>query len=104
MLSVREQDYATSLMETIYAVYEAKTISEIVPGVGETVSIDVMYPDGTIMQMSDAGFERCQELWSRFGLRTTDIEAKAKAKWLEFKPEYLEPLDTPPSETQGTRH
>jgi ATP-dependent protease HslVU (ClpYQ) peptidase subunit len=93
MLSVREQDSATSLMETIYAVYEAKTISETVPGVGETMSIDVMYPDGSILQMSDAGFDRCGELYTRFGLKSTDV--KSKAKWFEFKSQYFEPLNTP---------
>ena len=97
MLSVREQDSSTSLMETIYAVYEAKTISETVPGVGETVSIDVMYPEGKILQISDAGFERCEELYTRFGLKSTDT--KTKSKWFEFKSEYLEPLTTPPSDT-----
>jgi|HubBroStandDraft_1064217.scaffolds.fasta_scaffold18527_4 ATP-dependent protease HslVU (ClpYQ) peptidase subunit len=96
MLSVRQQDSATSLMETIYAVYEAKAISETVPGVGETVSIDVMYPGGKILQLSDAGYDRCDELLSRFGLRSTDT--KAKAKWFEFKSDYVEPLSTPPSE------
>ena len=97
MLSVRQQDSATSLMETIYAVYEAKTISETVPGVGETVSVDVMYPGGKILQLSDAGYDRCDELLTRFGLRSTDT--KRKIEWLEFKPEYLEPLTTPPSNT-----
>jgi ATP-dependent protease HslVU (ClpYQ) peptidase subunit len=97
MLSVREQDAATSLMETIYAVYEAKTISETVPGVGPSVSIDVMYPGGTILQLSDTGFDRCNELLTRFGMRTTDT--KKKKTWFEFKADYLEPLDTPQSDT-----
>jgi hypothetical protein len=97
ILSVREQDAATSLMETIYAVYEAKCISETVPGVGPSVSIDVMYPDGKILQLSDSGFDRCNELLTRFGMKTT--ENKKKKTWFEFKADYLEPLDTPESDT-----
>lgn len=93
MLSVRQQDSETSLMRTIYAVYEAKAMSETVPGVGETVSIDVMYPDGKMMQMSDAGYDRCDELLTRFGIR--DMEAKTKIDWFEMKTDYLEPLDSP---------
>jgi hypothetical protein len=84
-------------METIYAVYEAKCISETVPGVGPSFSIDVMYPDGKILQLSDAGADRCIELYTRFGMKTTDI--KKKKIWFEFKTDYLEPLDTPESDT-----
>jgi len=97
ILSVREQDAVTSLMETIYAVYEAKYISETVPGVGPSFSIDVMYPDGKILQLSDAGADQCTKLYTRFGMKTTEI--KKKKTWFEFKAEYLEPLDTPPSDT-----
>jgi hypothetical protein len=98
MLSVREQDSSTSLMETIYAVYEAKAIAETVPGVGETVSIDVMYPDGKVLQMSGAGYDRCEELMTRFGWKSTENK-RAKDKWFEFKTEYLEPLNSLPSDT-----
>jgi ATP-dependent protease HslVU (ClpYQ) peptidase subunit len=97
MLSVRQQDSATSLMETIYAVYEAKDISETVPGVGDTVSIDVLYPDGKMLQLSESGYDRCDELLARFGIR--DMETRNKEKWFELKAEYLEPIGSPASET-----
>jgi hypothetical protein len=90
MLYYRDQDYVTSLMETIYTVLEAKHLSNIVPGIGESYSVDVLHSDGTILTLSDAGDDRCEELFSRFGPRNKEI--KTKGKWFEFKPEYLEPI------------
>jgi len=91
MLFYRGQDSEDSLMETIYAVFEAKLISETVPGIGESFSIDVIDKDGGLMQLSDDGAKRCRELFSRFGPK--DITKKTR-HWFEKKDSYLEPAST----------
>ena len=99
MLFYREQESSDPLMETIYSVYEAKTISETVPGVGESLFLAVLYPDNTVLELSDAGYKRCLELFARFGPRTRDI--KKRTEWFSFQSNYLEPIiplkPSPPS-------
>jgi hypothetical protein len=93
MLFWREQDSSDPLMETIYAVYEAKQISETVPGVGPSFFLAVLYPDNTVLELSDDGYTRCKELFAKFGPKSRDV--KLRKEWFAFMPDYLEPL-TPP--------
>ncbi len=99
MLFYRSQESIDSLMETVYAVYEAKTISETVPGVCEALFLAVLYPDNTLLQLSDTGYKRCQELFTRFGPKSREI--KKRDDWFRFKPNYFEsiapPKPSPPS-------
>ena len=90
MLFYREQDSGDGLMDTIYKVVEAKVMSRGVPGVGESLSLEVLYPNSPMLSLSSSGYDRCVELFRRFGPR--NIYAKSAKKWFEFKPEYLEPL------------
>jgi hypothetical protein len=87
MLFLRNQDSNDSLMETIYAVFEAKTLSETVPGIGESYSIDVMSEDGSVMDISEEGAERCKVLFSRFGPKSRTQKTQ---HWFEMKESYLE--------------
>ena len=92
-INQRAQDDQKSLMETIYTLYEAKRLSQIVPGVGEDTSIDVMEPNGKLWSLSDAGYERCEDLFREIGpkLNLTD---KRAAKLFEIKAEFLEDEET----------
>jgi ATP-dependent protease HslVU (ClpYQ) peptidase subunit len=107
MLFLRNQDSLDSLMETIYAVFEAKTLSETVPGIGESYSIDVMDEDGNVMMLSDEGAKVCKTLFTRFGPRERNKKTK---HWFEMKETYLEsweekPLDQPqPSDSQTSEN
>lgn len=92
-LHQREQEDSNSLLETIYNVYEAKRLSQIVPGVGLATSIDVLYPDGTTWEWSDELADRCKWLFDRLGPKLRLSEKKAKDYFGEFKDSYLEPLD-----------
>lgn len=92
MLFLRNQDSLDSLMETIYAVYEAKTLSETVPGIGDTFSIDVMDEDGNLLELSEAGAKRCGVLFRRFGPRPK--VKKTIKKWFAMDDSYVQPLDT----------
>jgi hypothetical protein len=88
----RGQHWERNLMYTIYSVFEAKRYAEGVPGVGpDIVSIDVLEPQNVIRSLSDAGYEYCESLWTRFGPRA--MREKHKAKF-EMKDEYLEPFST----------
>jgi hypothetical protein len=91
-LHQREHDEDKSLMETIYSVYEAKRLAEVVPGVGEDTSLHVMYPDGRMMTWSDSLWERCDWLFERLGPKLRIGEKKA-SQYFEFKDDFLEPFD-----------
>ena len=94
MLCLREQEIQCSLMQTIYAVYEAKVMTLKVPGVGEAMSIEVFYPDSTVKTLSDEGYARCWALFKKFGPKVwTDDDEKAKKralKWFDMNDSYLE--------------
>jgi hypothetical protein len=91
-LHQREHDETKSLMETLYAVDEAKRLSEVVPGVGESTTINVMYPDGTLKKWSNGLFDRLGWLYERLG-PTLEIKKKDALKYFSFKEEYLIPID-----------
>jgi 20S proteasome alpha/beta subunit len=90
MLFLRNQDSQDSLMETIYAVFEAKILSETVPGIGESYSIDVMDENGKVLDLSEEGAKRCKELFTRFGPKNRTKKTK---QWFEMKETFLESLD-----------
>lgn len=91
-LHQREQDNDTDLMETIYNLYEAKRLAEVVPGVGESTSIAVMYPDGTLKSWTEPLLNRCKWIFDRIGPKFDIPEKKAK-EYFAFKDEFLEPYD-----------
>jgi hypothetical protein len=88
----REHDESKTLMETIYTVDEAKRLAQVVPGVGPTTSISVMYPDGTLKRWSNALFDRLEYLYEKLG-PTLEIKKKTAAEYFAFKDEYLIPID-----------
>lgn len=97
ILFLRDQDSTDSVMDTIYAVFEAKTLSETVPGIGESFSIDVVDDMGTVMALSDEGAKHCKKLFDRFGPRAKTTKTK---KWFEMKEAYLEPYTSFPKGPQ----
>lgn len=77
-------------MGAIYSVFEAHRLSEKVPGVGESLSIDVLEPGGILRGLSDEGYDYCEFLWKKFGPK----EVRERHKDIfEMKEDYLEPLD-----------
>lgn len=91
-LNQREIDGTQSLMETIYAVYEAKRLAEIVPGVGESTSLEVLGPDGEMQSLSGEGHGRCKGLLRRLGPRL-DLSGRKKSELFKFQKKFLEPFD-----------
>lgn len=91
-LHQREHDAEKSLLETIYSVYEAKRLSQVVPGVGEATEIDILYPDGRLMTWTDSLWKRCEWLFNRLGPRLRISDKKA-ADYFSFQDDYLEPFD-----------
>jgi hypothetical protein len=108
MLFYRDQENGMSLMDTMYTAMEAKAMTLGVPGIGESTSLEVMYPDNTLLSLSASGYARCVKLFTRFGPRSI-YAVKNREEWFEFKPEYLEPLiespptPSPPSPDQETK-
>jgi 20S proteasome alpha/beta subunit len=96
----REQEADFSLLETIYYLYEAKVLSEKVPGVGESVSIDVLHADGSVTSLSDDGYDKCDELFRRFGPRLVTDKTRLKFK---MEPEFLEPFHKEHDEVEEKR-
>jgi hypothetical protein len=88
----RDHDSEKPLLETIYTVYEAKRLSEIVPGVGEATSIEVMEPSGKIWTWTDALEEQCGDLFQKIGPKLK-LTMKKSSELFEFRDEFLEPFD-----------
>jgi hypothetical protein len=86
----REQQSELSLMHTIYFLYEAKRLSEGVPGVGESISIDVLDQDGNVASLTDEGYDKCDELFRRFGPRMIDNENDTHRLKFKMKAEYTD--------------
>jgi hypothetical protein len=87
-----EENFAaigTGSYVAIPSLHQRKRLAEVVPGVGEDTSLQVMYPDGKIMTWSDALFERCKWLFDRIG-PTLEISDKKSSEYFELKDEYLE--------------
>lgn len=93
-----EHDSDKSLMETIYTVFEAKRLSEIVPGVGTATSVEVMEPNGSVKLLSEAGFKRCLELFSKLGPKLNVREKTAK-KYFELREDFFEDDDIDENQT-----
>jgi hypothetical protein len=86
----REVNSEMPLLAAIYSVFEAHRWSEKVPGVGESLSIDVLEPGGILRGLSNEGSEYCEFLWKRYGPK----EPKKKDKALfDMKEDYLDPPD-----------
>ncbi len=95
-LFYRDQHWERPLLYTIYSVFEAHRFASgsKVPGVGELLTIDVLEPGGSeparIRTLSEAGYEYCEKLYSRFGPRAIRKIRKDK---FDMKDEFLEPVD-----------
>ena len=94
-LHQREHDSEKTLMETIYAVMEAKELSRVVPGIGAATSISVMDADADkpmLWSITEAGYKRCTALFGRLGPKL-NISEKTSEKLFAFNEAYLEPFD-----------
>jgi len=99
-LNQREQDDNKNLMETIYNVYEAKRLAEVVLGVGQATSIDVIGPNG-VSTLSEAGAERCKRIFAGIGPKLHLSEERSR-QLFEFKPEYLGAFEVGESATSAS--
>ena len=73
-----------SLMDAMYRLYEAKKLAEIVPSVGEDTSIDILYPDGELEQLSlTDGHDRMDSMCRRFGPKPNIVKPRLERKYFE---------------------
>ena len=73
-------------------VYEAKMLSDRVPGVSESLSIDVLSSDGTMQSLSDEGYEICEKLFNKYGPRPIKDDNEKHRKRFKMEIKYLEPF------------
>jgi hypothetical protein len=90
-LKQRDQNASAGLLQTIYQVFEAKRLSEIIPSVGEAQSIDVLAPGGRVWSLSDKGYEQLEKLYKRFGPRA--IKEKDAEEAFRWDRAFVEPFD-----------
>jgi hypothetical protein len=85
------------LMKAVYHIFEAKVTGEISPGVGDSTSITVLFPEGEIWDLSAKGHKRVNDLYDYFGpkLRLRSKRPDLKAPFFGFKDEYFEPYELP---------
>jgi 20S proteasome alpha/beta subunit len=77
----REQDDWTSLEETLYNVFEAKTLAESVVGVGQSTYLSVLSRDGVTRQTSSGIDNQLMKLFEEYG-------PKPLREGLKFEGEY----------------
>lgn len=83
----RDYDWEeTSLGKAIYYLYEAKTLAEIIDSVGPSTSLDVLYPNGDLRSVTQAGYTYFDELLKKFG-------PKPKATGVKLNEEHLGPFE-----------
>ena len=87
----REYDSDVPLAKAVYMVYEAKRLAEIIGSVGESTSVDVLYPDGTLKSFTDEAYNYYDGLLKDFG-------PKSRITNVEFKKGFLRPFDEDESE------
>jgi len=93
VLCRRGQSSDDPLLRTIYVLYEAKMLSDRVPGVSESaLSIDVLSADGTMQSLSDEGYKVCDKLFGRFGPRTIKDDNERHQIKFKMESKYLEPF------------
>jgi hypothetical protein len=68
-LITREYDPSWGLKRAIYSVYEAKIISEVINSVGESTSLYIQLPDGTLKYLKSDSFDKCNAMLTAFGPR-----------------------------------
>lgn len=92
----REQDREMGLLETIYHVWEAKKLSQIIPSVGDDTSVDILEP-GKAWSLSDSGYDYMETLYGKFGPRDTSPRhikgKKVERKEFKFNKSYFTSFD-----------
>jgi 20S proteasome alpha/beta subunit len=72
-----------SLMEAAYRVFEAKKLSEVIDSVGGSTSLDVLFPDGYLEQLSDKGHDRMHTMFKRFGPKSSILKPRLEEKYFD---------------------
>jgi hypothetical protein len=92
-LLYREHSDDWTLKRTTYAVYEAKTLAEILPSVGEATTIYIQSEDEPLRFISKRGFSRCRKMFANFGPKK--ITAKALKEFALSLEDYEDDVDPP---------
>jgi 20S proteasome alpha/beta subunit len=79
----REHTSSADLMTTLYHLYEAKRLGEVSPGVGTQTSLDVLFSDGTVREVTEECFKYLEKLYRRFGPRPVSSKLQFKADFLD---------------------
>lgn len=88
----RQLSSESSLMETIYALWEAHTLAEAEPTVGGSRTIDIFCYDKPVETLSDAGARRCEKLYARFGPKL-DLDKKQQKMMASWQDSFAEPVE-----------
>ena len=79
----REYHSSVSLMDAAYRLYEAKKLAEVFDSVGKDISVDILYPDGTLEQFSDKGHDRLEIMLKRFGPKEKIVKPKLEKRYFD---------------------
>jgi 20S proteasome alpha/beta subunit len=80
----RQYSSSVTLMDAVYRLYEAKTLAEIVPSVGEDTSIDVLFPNGQMCQIkSRQGYDMLDRMVRKHGPKKRIQVPRYRAKYFE---------------------
>jgi hypothetical protein len=77
----RSYDSDVSLMDAVYRLYEAKSLAEVLSSVGENTSVDLLFPDGELEQLSQKGHEKMSAMFRIFGPKSNIAKPKLEKKY-----------------------
>jgi hypothetical protein len=78
----RSIDSDVSLMDAVYRLYEAKSLAEVLSSVGEDTSVDLLYPNGDLEQLSQVGHDKMAAMFRKFGPKRNIYKPKLqKSYW-----------------------
>jgi hypothetical protein len=77
----RSYDSDVSLMDAVYRLYEAKSLAEVLNSVGEDTSIDLLFPNGELEQLSQRGHDKMTTMFKKFGPKKNIIKPKMEEKY-----------------------
>ena len=73
MLHYRRCECATPLKRVLYQVFEATRVASIAPGVGDDVTISILFPNGSVYELAEEGQKQLASLMDMYSPRDLDL-------------------------------
>lgn len=80
-LHQRSYDNTSTLKHALYCVFEAMSLGQSAPGVGETMTINILPPTGKLRSLKVKAYSYLEKLFEEFGPRPINASEKRWKEW-----------------------